>query len=82
MKHAPRTHPAQAKENQRSIMNTITKDQFVAILDDAGITETQKHKLHGLFEARHPQAHDAFLKWLGLPPDAIRAIREKSRQLA
>lgn len=63
-------------------MTTITKDQFVSILDDVGITETQKHKLHGLFEARHPQAHEAFLKWFGLPPDAIRGIREKSRQLA
>jgi len=61
-------------------MNEITKDQFVAILDGAGITDAQKQKLHALFEARHPEAHEAFLKWLGLGPDAIKGIREKSRK--
>jgi hypothetical protein len=61
-------------------MKTITKDQFVSILNDAGITEAQKHKLHGLFEARHPQGHEAFLQWLGLPPEEVRVIREKSSQ--
>jgi hypothetical protein len=63
-----------------TIMKTITKDQFVSILNDAGVTDAQKHKLHGLFEARHPQGHEAFLQSLGVPPDEIRAIREKSRQ--
>jgi len=48
-------------------------------LNEAGITDAQKHRLHALFEARHPQAHEAFLRWLGLPADAIRTIREKSR---
>ena len=63
-------------------MKTITKDQFVALLNEAGITDAQKHKLHALFEIRHPQAHEAFLQWLGLPPDAIRNIRENSRKPA
>ena len=63
-------------------MKKLTKDQFVSILNDAGITEAQKHKLHGLFEARHPEAHEAFLQWLGMPPDSIRAIREKARPSA
>ncbi|HUL53344.1 MAG TPA: hypothetical protein VLT83_08050 [Opitutaceae bacterium] len=61
-------------------MKTITKDQFVALLDEAGITDAQKHRLHALFEARHPEGHQAFLQWLGIPADTIRAIREKSRQ--
>ena len=60
-------------------MKTITKDQFVAILNEAGINEAQKHKLHALFETHHPEAHEAFLHWLGLPPEAIRSIREQSR---
>ena len=60
------------------IMKKITKDQFVALLNDAGITDAQKHKLHALFEARHPEAHEAFLQWLGVPPDAIRTIRARS----
>lgn len=67
-------------ENQKSIMKTITKDQFVAILNAAGITDDQKHQLHAAFEARHPQAHEAFLHWLGIPPAEIGAIRESSRK--
>jgi hypothetical protein len=71
-----------SKETKTSIMKTITKDQFVALLNEAGITDAQKHRLHALFEARHPQAHEAFLQWLGLPTDAIRTIRENSRKPA
>jgi hypothetical protein len=77
--HPLRT-PKRTAETRGTNMKTITKDQFVSILNDAGITDVQKHKLHGLFEARYPQGHEAFLQWLGLPPDEIRAIREKSRQ--
>ena len=61
-------------------MKTITKNQFVALLNEAGITDAQKHQLHAAFEARHPQAHAAFLRWLGLPPAEVRAIRETSRK--
>jgi hypothetical protein len=61
------------------LMKTITKDQFVALLNEAGITDGQKRRLHELFEARHPQAHEAFLGWLGLPAAEVQAIREKSR---
>ncbi len=60
-------------------MSSITKDQFVAVLNDAGITEEQKHKLHAAFERRQPEAHQAFLEWLGLPAEAVRQIREHSR---
>ena len=59
-------------------MKKITKDQFVALLNDAGVTDAQKHKLHALFEARHPEAHEAFLQWLGVPPEDIRNIRAHS----
>lgn len=61
-------------------MKTITKDQFAALLDDAGITDEQKRGFHAFFEARHPEAHEAFLKWLGIPADTIRSIRERSRR--
>jgi len=61
-------------------MKSVTKDQFVAVLDEAGITDEQKHRLHAAFEARHPEAHEEFLRWLGLPADAVRSIREKARK--
>lgn len=56
----------------------ITKDQFVAVLDEAGITEEQKQRLHAAFEKKHPQAHQAFLEWLGIPSEQVRQIRQKS----
>ncbi len=60
-------------------MKNATKDQFVAVLDAAGITAEQKARLHAAFEKRYPDAHESFLVWLGLPADAIRDIRTRSR---
>jgi hypothetical protein len=61
-------------------MKNITKDQFVAVLNEAGITDAQKHRLHAAFEARHSEAHEAFLQWLGTPAAEIKSIREQSRK--
>lgn len=61
-------------------MKSITKDQFVAVLNEVGVTDEQKHRLHAAFEARYPEAHEEFLRWLGLPADAVRSIREQSRK--
>lgn len=58
---------------------TVTKDQFVAVLNDAGITDAQKQKLHAAFEQKHPEAHQNFLEYLGMPADQIAQIRAKSR---
>jgi len=66
--------------HEKITMKTITKDQFVAVLNEAGITDAQKHRLHAAFEARHPQAHEAFLQWLGIPPVEIQAVRESARK--
>jgi len=61
-------------------MKQITKDQFVAILDGAGITDAQKRKLHALFEQKHPEAHQGFLAYLGVAPTDIEKIRSHSRE--
>ncbi len=60
-------------------MKTITKDQFVAVLNEAGVTEEQKARLHAVFEKRYPDAHQSFLEFLGLPADTVRDIRTRSR---
>jgi hypothetical protein len=59
-------------------MKKITKDQFVALLTDAGVSDSQKQRLHALFEQRHPDAHQSFLEFLGLPANAIKEIRDRS----
>lgn len=61
-------------------MKTVTKDQFVSMLDAAGIADAQKQRLHAEFEKRHPQAHQAFLEWLGVSAQEITAIREHARK--
>ncbi len=60
-------------------MNHLTTDQFVAVLEAAGITAAQREKLHAEFERQQPAAHQQFLEWLGLPAAAIGKIREHSR---
>ncbi len=60
-------------------MKQITKDQFVAVLEEAGINDTQRKKLHNRFEHRHPESHQAFLEYLGLSADEIKAVRTQSR---
>jgi len=57
----------------------LTKDQFVAVLDAAGINAAQRAQLHREFERQQPAAHEKFLAWLGLPPAEIARIREHSR---
>ncbi|MBK9990419.1 MAG: hypothetical protein IPP19_06720 [Verrucomicrobia bacterium] len=61
-------------------MKKITKDQFVAILNEAGVSDSQKQRIHALFEQRHPDAHQSFLEFLGLPAAAIQEIRAQSRK--
>jgi hypothetical protein len=56
-----------------------TKDQFVALLRDSGITDAQMRSLHRLFEQRHPAGHEAFLRALHLDEAAVQEIRQKSR---
>jgi hypothetical protein len=61
-------------------MSSLTKDQLVAVLNDAGVTDPQKQRLHAALEQRHPQLHQALLEWLGLPAAAIQQIRAKSQK--
>lgn len=60
-------------------MNHLTKDQFVAVLEAAGINAAQREKFHSAFERLQPEGHQQFLAWLGLPAEAIAKIRAHSR---
>lgn len=63
-------------KNEPSFVN---KDQFVAVLREAGITDAQMESLHRVFERRFPEQHEAFLGALGVDDATIRRIREHSR---
>ncbi|HLP25447.1 MAG TPA: hypothetical protein VK477_07210 [Acidobacteriota bacterium] len=59
--------------------DSLTKDQFVAVLEAAGIDAAQREKFHCEFERQQPAAHERFLAWLGIPSGDIARIREHSR---
>lgn len=60
-------------------MKSITKAQFIALLDAAKITEAQRNALHAEFERKHPEGHAGFLEWLGVSPAEIEKIRANAR---
>ena len=55
--------------------NLLTKDEFVAILKEAGLTEEQMTAFHRAFEKRAPEAHRRFLEHLQIDDAEIRRIR-------
>jgi len=61
-------------------MKPITKTEFVELLTEAGVSDSQKQRLHALFEQRHPDAHQNFLEFLGVSALEIQEIRERSRK--
>lgn len=58
----------------------MTKDKWVAIMDKAGFTEEDKNRWHTVFEATDPDEHELFLRYLQIPEEEIRKIREWSRK--
>jgi hypothetical protein len=46
---------------------------------EIGLDEDTMMKWHRVFETRHPEAHQGFLEWLGLPAGEIQRIRSKSK---
>jgi hypothetical protein len=57
------------------MQNRVNKNDWVAMFKEVGMDEEAMKKWHRLFEARHPESHADFLKWLGLSPDEIARVR-------
>lgn len=57
----------------------MTKEDWKAMFKDVGLTDEAMMKWHKLFETRHPEGHESFLKWLGIPEKEIAAIRTHSQ---
>jgi len=57
----------------------VDVQKWVAMFREIGLDEAAMMKWHRIFESRHPEAHQSFLEWLGLPAEEIAAIRLKSR---
>ena len=57
----------------------MTKEQWVEVLEAAGVNEDGRHRWHREFEKRYPDGHQAFLQWLQLAKSEIGSIRDRSR---
>ncbi len=57
----------------------VTKEEWVEMYRDIGLDRSKMEQWHKLFECRHPEGHQGFLEWLGIPPKEIDEIRAHSR---
>ena len=57
----------------------MTVQDWIALFREVGLNDEQMKRWHQLFEERHPESHQGFLEWLGLPADECKRIRQQSR---
>jgi len=57
----------------------VSKEAWVAMFKDIGLSKDQMTKWHQLFETRHPESHEEFLVWLSISSDEIAGIRATSK---
>ena len=61
------------------MQGNISKEDWIAMFREVGLSDEAMEKWHHLFETRHPEGHDSFLNWLGIASDEINEIRAHSR---
>lgn len=61
------------------MQDKLGKENWVAMFREVGLSEEDMMAWHKLFETRHPEKHQDFLVWLGIPEDEISRIRTSSR---
>ncbi|MEM5787596.1 MAG: hypothetical protein AAGU11_09775 [Syntrophobacteraceae bacterium] len=61
------------------MQNQVSVDEWVKMFREIGLEEETMKRWHRIFESRHPEAHQSFLEWLGLPSEKIEVIRTNSR---
>jgi len=59
----------------------VNKEMWVQMLCNSGMSDKDMHHWHAQFEKNAPDAHEAFLQWLGIRPDEILTIRKWSQQI-
>lgn len=57
----------------------VSKEEWVAMFREIGLSDAAMMKWHRLFETRHPKAHEDFLLWLGISSYEIARIRANCR---
>jgi len=65
---------------KHSRCHSVDVEQWVAMLEEAGVDEAGRLRWHQAFERSAPEAHHAFLVSLGLDETSIKEIRARSRE--
>ena len=68
--------------NKDSLLRTgkvMTVEQWVALLEAAGMNKQDRQKWHEEFERTMPEAHTDFLQSLGLSEDEVTRIKSRSK---
>jgi hypothetical protein len=55
----------------------MNKERWVRLFRDIGLDDETMIEWHQKFETRHPDGHQSFLEWLGIPEKEISLIRAK-----
>ena len=55
------------------------KDAWIAMFRAVGLGDGTMDQWHREFETKWPEAHEAFLTWLGIPERDIARIRSSAR---
>lgn len=71
-----------AHSDDRSRAGLFDKASWVKILMAAGMDEKQMGEWHRAFETNAPDAHHAFLRWLGIGDAEIAEVRGSARKPA
>ncbi|MFQ5526346.1 MAG: hypothetical protein ACE5GX_08810 [Thermoanaerobaculia bacterium] len=56
----------------------VTVSEWTDLFRFIGLSDEDMHRWHREFESRHPDGHQGFLEWLGLPDERISTIRSQS----
>jgi hypothetical protein len=56
-------------------MAKMTVEEWKGLFREVGLSDADMKKWHALFEAKHPEAHQSFLEWLGLGTGTIKKVR-------
>ena len=62
------------------MQHKLTKEDWIDMFHQTGLTEDQIKKWHQIFEKKHPEGHEAFLSWLRISPEKIAEIRDNIKK--
>ena len=68
-----------ARSGGHAVSGLFDKAAWIEILGAAGLDEKQMNDWHRAFETNAPEAHYAFLKWLGINENEIAHLRHVAR---